>query len=142
MRAEDVEAVARRVVALLREEGLVAPAGREMIDATEVARRFGVTADWARRNADRLGAVRLGDGPRARLRFDSAAVEAALTRRSGGGGSDVPSISAPSGPEPRRRPQPTSGAAGQLPTRTLDLGSLPHRTARRRGNAPGPAPKE
>ena len=136
----DREAIARRVVALLREEQLVASAAREMIDATEVARRFGVTADWVRRNARRIGGVRLGDGPRARWRFDAAEVSARVSALSGGMRSEARPNGASPGLEPLRRPRSSSETAGQLPVRSLDLSSLPEKTARRRGNAPGPAP--
>jgi hypothetical protein len=59
-----VEAVARRVAELLGggDED-------ELVDAAEIARRFGVSRDYVYEHADDLGAVRLGDGPKARLRF-------------------------------------------------------------------------
>lgn len=69
-----IEAVARRVVELL-DEGR---RGTGLIDATEVARRYGVSRDWVYDHADELGAIRLGDGPSPRLRFDPARVESAL----------------------------------------------------------------
>ena len=72
---ESVEAVARRVADLLRGEEV---GGGELIDAAEVARRFGVSTTFVYRHAARLGAVRLGDGPRARLRFDPSTVSEAL----------------------------------------------------------------
>jgi hypothetical protein len=69
-----VEAVARRVVELIRgEEG-----SKELVDAAEVARRFSLSRDYVYRHADDFGAVRLGDGPRARLRFSPAKVAEAL----------------------------------------------------------------
>lgn len=60
-----VEAIACRVAELLRDE----PRDAELIDAIEVARRFGVSREFVYEHADDLGAVRLGDGPKARLRF-------------------------------------------------------------------------
>lgn len=61
-----IEAIARRVAELL-----VGEHGSGIwIDATEVARRFGFSRDYVYRHADELGAVRIGDGPNARLRFD------------------------------------------------------------------------
>jgi hypothetical protein len=65
-----VEAVARRVVDLLREEGLVAERRPRLLTVAQVAREFGVSADWLYANAEALGAIRMGRGPRARLRFD------------------------------------------------------------------------
>jgi hypothetical protein len=72
-----VEAVARRVVELLRDER----ATGELLTAAEVAERFNCSRDFVYRNADRLGAIPLGDGPRARLRFDPAKVADALAPR-------------------------------------------------------------
>jgi hypothetical protein len=42
--------------------------------ATDVAVRFGVSRTWVYDNAERLGAIRLGTGSKARLRFDSKRV--------------------------------------------------------------------
>ena len=69
--------VAQRVVAVLTESR----PGPVLLTAAEVARQFGVSAEWVRENADRLGVLRLGDGPRPRLRFDPDVVGAALTAR-------------------------------------------------------------
>lgn len=57
-----------RAVATIAPEPEAAPA--DLIDAEEAARRLGVSRDYVYSHADELGAVRLGDGPRARLRFD------------------------------------------------------------------------
>lgn len=54
-----------------------------LIDARELAERLGVARDWVYANADRLGGVRLGDGPRARLRFDADRAREALAARGG-----------------------------------------------------------
>jgi hypothetical protein len=62
----DIEAVALRVAALLQGN----PGSAELVDAAEIARRFGVSRDFVYDHADDLGVVRLGEGPRARLRFD------------------------------------------------------------------------
>src|SRR4051794_27180099 len=62
---------------------------RDLLTAQEVAGHFGVSAEWVRENAERLGVVRLGDGPRPRLRFVSERVMAAMTAREEGGGSDA-----------------------------------------------------
>src|SRR4051794_6295397 len=65
--AEDIEAVALRVADLLRAQ----PNNPDrLVDAAELARILGVERDWVYARANRLGAVRLGDGPRARLRFE------------------------------------------------------------------------
>src|SRR4051812_24577685 len=60
-----VEAIARRFVELLAP---TAP-GIGLVDAATWAAHLGVTRGWVYRHADALGAVRLGDGRRARMRF-------------------------------------------------------------------------
>ena len=69
-----VDAVARRVVELLREEGVVSRGGPRLLTVAAVAQEFGVSTDWVYANAGRLGAIRLGSGPRARLRFERATI--------------------------------------------------------------------
>jgi len=53
----------------------------ELIDATEVARRLDVDRTWVYERADELGAIRLGDGKRPRLRFNPSTVYEALAAR-------------------------------------------------------------
>jgi hypothetical protein len=107
------EAVADRVVERLRDRP-----PPELLDAAEVARRFGIGPRWVREHADKLGAVRVGDGPRPRLRFDPEKVAAALTARSQSKGS-----LAPDRPRHRRRSRavPSSSRDGLplLPVRGL-----------------------
>lgn len=62
---ESIEAIAQRVAELVRD-----PESVQFIDAAEVAHRFGVRREWVYSHAEELGAVRLGDGPRPRWRFD------------------------------------------------------------------------
>lgn len=69
-----VDAVARRVVDLLREEGELPLEGPRLVTVAQVRDEFGVSADWLYANADVLGAIRLGSGPRARLRFDRTTI--------------------------------------------------------------------
>jgi hypothetical protein len=64
---QTVDAIARRVVDLLRQQERGAG---DLVDATELARRLGVDRSWIYAHAIELGAVRLGKGPRPRLRFD------------------------------------------------------------------------
>lgn len=68
--------VAERVVDRLRAEGATAPS--TLLDPAETARRFGVSRDFLYEHSERLGAIRLGDGPRARLRFNPDIVAEAL----------------------------------------------------------------
>ena len=44
--------------------------GDGLIDAAEVARKLGVSRDYVYSHADEFGVIRLGKGPKPRLRFD------------------------------------------------------------------------
>jgi len=77
--AETVEAIARRSVELLEQRGLQR---RELVDAAELARRFGIERSWVYSHAVELGAVKLGGGAKPRLRFDPQ-VAARVLRRVG-----------------------------------------------------------
>lgn len=68
---EDVELIARRVLALARAE--LEPKAERLVDAKALAQVLGVTRNWVYAHADDLHAVRLG-GKRGRLRFDLARV--------------------------------------------------------------------
>jgi hypothetical protein len=63
---EDIEAIADRVIRKLRRpiEGLVG--------VEDAARALGMSRAWVYRNADKLGAQRLGPGRKPALRFDLA----------------------------------------------------------------------
>jgi hypothetical protein len=62
---EDVEAIAQRVAELLRPRVAIG-----LVGVDEVVARFGVSRSYVYDHANELGAIRLGDGPKARLRFD------------------------------------------------------------------------
>lgn len=74
-----VEAIARRVVEILERRGLQS---RELVDAAELARRFGIERSWVYSHAIELGAVKLGSGPKPRLRFDPQ-IAARVLRKAG-----------------------------------------------------------
>src|ERR1019366_5828947 len=63
-----VDAIAERVVELLSADDV--SAGPSLVSAAEVARELNAGRQWVYEHAEQLGARRLGDGPRARLRFD------------------------------------------------------------------------
>jgi len=67
---ESIEALAVRLAELVSDR---AGTGR-LIDAQEVARRYGVSRAFVYEHADEVGAIRVGAGPRPRLRFDAATV--------------------------------------------------------------------
>lgn len=67
--AELADAVAVRIVDLLEQHrGCRRRVGLATVG--EVADRLGVSTSWVYANKERLGAIRLGRGPKARLRFD------------------------------------------------------------------------
>ena len=65
----DVEAIAGCVIEQMKEV-LRPRLWFGLADAAEVARRLRVHENWVYAHADELGAIRLGDGEKARLRFD------------------------------------------------------------------------
>ncbi len=93
--SELVEAIACRVVELLREGG----EGPALLDTGEVARRLGRSADWVRDHRAELGAVPLGSGPRPRLGYPAERVAA----YSQGSRSVEPESGQPKRREPNRR---------------------------------------
>lgn len=70
---------------------------RALLDANDVAQRLSVTPGWVRRHATELGAIRLGDGPRPRLRFRPERIEHAMNEGIGD------AAAAPTRAGPRRR---------------------------------------
>lgn len=63
--ADEIEAIARRVAELVRPKPTIG-----LADADEVAEILGMSRSWVYRHANELGAIRVGTGRRARLRFD------------------------------------------------------------------------
>lgn len=64
-----------------------------LVDAACVAERLGVSRDFVYAHAEELGVRRLGSGPRPRLRFNLAEIDAQLTQLtacSGSRGSEEP----------------------------------------------------
>lgn len=118
--------------------------GREdKISAAEVARRWGVARRWVYDHADALGARRLGDGPRPRLRFDPDEVAERLGRpRPVGSRSDrrqLPPMRANPHSDSLSAPhRATVGGKGKVEAGGADAPG----PAGRRANAPGPAPKD
>ena len=83
---DDVDALAERLAELAKSTRPV----DGFVDAQHLAGELGVDRGWVYANAERLGAIRLGTGPRARLRFDVERARKALTptsvRDDAGGG--------------------------------------------------------
>jgi hypothetical protein len=101
---ELVEAIARRVVELMREEETEERPAR-LVDAATLARELGVEREWVYAHAEQLGAVRLG-GPNGRLRFDRQEVGKRL------GGADAAAWR-PSRRRPRRH-RPGTGSRARI----------------------------
>jgi hypothetical protein len=102
-----IEAIARRVAELLEHPFAGRPGMSVLIDAGELARRTGISRAWIYQHAHELGAIRLGHGPKARLRFRIETVEQLLE--------PATQTSAGSGAHRRRREQsPPSGAEAPL----------------------------
>jgi hypothetical protein len=75
-----IEAIATRVIELLREHTRDLQHPESLIDVAELARRTGLSRTWIYEHARELGAIRLGDGPKARLRFNPDTVKRLLER--------------------------------------------------------------
>jgi len=95
-----VEAIARRVVEILERKGLQE---RELVDAAELARRFGIERSWVYSHAIELGAVKLGKGPKPRLRFDPQIAARVLRRVGGDAAADPPARSGKRAGQPSGR---------------------------------------
>jgi hypothetical protein len=89
--AEVVDQLAARIADLISDRVISAvmdtightpgPSTPRLVDAAAIAQQFGVARRYVYDHQRELGAVRLGHGPRARLRFDPSHVEASLERR-------------------------------------------------------------
>ena len=75
------DAVADKIVTRLAERLDERSEVSDLVDAAEIARRFGVAPSFVYEHADELGAIRLGDGDRPRLRFDPQRVFEGLAAR-------------------------------------------------------------
>ena len=75
---EDVEAVAKRVAQLMEAQPPTEaePRAAGLVDAATMARLLGVSRATVYARADELGAIRVGSGKRARLRFDPSRLTA------------------------------------------------------------------
>ena len=79
----DVEAIAEATAARLAEIVSAAPGTFALVDARQLARDLGVSLDYVYAHATELGAMRLGSGPKARIRFDLDRARQALEARAG-----------------------------------------------------------
>jgi hypothetical protein len=110
---ETLEQLAQRVAELVVDRSAVGP---PLVDAEALARFLNVERSYVYEHAAELGAVRLGDGPRARLRFDVAEAKRRLTC-SIGRGSAPPDSPVAKPIRKRRRSHPLGTSAPLLPIR-------------------------
>jgi hypothetical protein len=120
-----VEQIAQRVAQLLRQDQLRAPAApapapASLLTVKELARHLKLNPAWVYEHATELGAIRTGNGPKARMRFDlRTATEALKQHRQG--------TPAPSTPRPERtpaRPEPYRPDAPLLEIRGREVRGL------------------
>ena len=77
---DDIELLAQRVAELLENQAMESRQMGQLVDAAAVARLLGVSRATVYAKADELGAIRIGNGKRARLRFDPARIVAGQPR--------------------------------------------------------------
>ena len=97
-----------------------------LIDASEVARLLGVSRWWVYSHAGELGAVRLGTGPRAAVRFLPERV--AEVRASGFGSRNYQESDSRTA-EPQRRPRRKTRSGSEV--ELLPVGAAEARARRR-----------
>jgi predicted DNA-binding transcriptional regulator AlpA len=76
---DQVQALAEAVADVLAERGLVVYAGpnpsARILKVAEVAGLLGRSSAWVYQHAVELGAIRMGNGPKARIGFDLTTIE-------------------------------------------------------------------
>jgi hypothetical protein len=101
---ELIDAVARRFLELVREAGTATAADPpDLLTVAEVAERLKMSPKWVYAHQRRLGVIKLGDGPKARLRFDPRAVEELRQPDAGPDQNGAPREQAPKAKRSRRR---------------------------------------
>jgi hypothetical protein len=84
----------------------VQDASGALVDAARIAAELGVSRQWVYQNRDRLGAIRVGSGPKGRLRFDIERARQALQA--------LPSPAAPPAGPHRGRRKARASTAGSI----------------------------
>ena len=122
MSPEEVDAlaaaVAERVVERLRDEAVPPSEPTALLDARALAARLGVSVSFVYANSGKLGGVRLGNGPKPRLRFH---LERAVEAHASAPGCTAPATPQAAKGRPRRPPSslellPIRRAARATPT--------------------------
>jgi nuclear transport factor 2 (NTF2) superfamily protein len=105
---EQLDRLAERIVELLSLR-FAAEASQQLVDAQAIATEFGISRKWVYEYADALGAIRVGNGRKRRLRFDRAVVRERIAT--------VGSLPALAAPRRSRRRASTPAGRGLLPIR-------------------------
>lgn len=127
-----IEQIAQRVAELLRGDG----AGRDadalarLLDAEQLAKHLGLNRAWVYQHAAELGALRIGDGPRARLRFDLQTVTARLAMIESAGVAPTMRVTQLTAP-PRHAPASTTPLLPITPRRVRGVRPALHPLVRR-----------
>jgi hypothetical protein len=79
--ADDVQAIADAIAHKVAEIVAIRSTTFGFVDARELAEELGVSIDYVYAHATELGAMRLGSGPKARIRFDLDRARRALETR-------------------------------------------------------------
>jgi hypothetical protein len=113
---EQIQAIADAVAERLAEPPNMPGRPDRLVDAATLAELLGTSRGWIYEHKHELGALRLGDGPRPRLRFDAEYAKAqwAASRE---GNTGVPDRSANTGRRRSRRRVTTPSSAQLLPVR-------------------------
>lgn len=67
----------------MQARGPAVPLGRRLVNAGELAQALGTSRRFVYEHSESLGAIRLGDGPKAPLRFDLEAAKSAMSCSAG-----------------------------------------------------------
>jgi hypothetical protein len=108
---EFVDVVARRIIELTHEASSARRHQEgDLLTVAEVAARLRVSPGWVYAHKHELGVIKLGDGPKARIRFDPAVVDEQLAAEPRHPDPILPVVAAPVKRRRRRlasRPLPT-----------------------------------
>jgi hypothetical protein len=80
---QTIEQIATRVATLIRRQQQNQQQGQKepgMVTVSQLASYLKLNAAWVYEHADELGAIRIGSGPKARIRFDFQTAKAALKK--------------------------------------------------------------
>ena len=109
--------VATRVAELL---AVQRPLAEPLKTAAEMARDLGTSPGWVRSHADELGAIPLGDGPKAPLRFDPVVARERLEARRARRPPDRDAVAASGRSSSRQRKSRATGRRVPLLSRKED----------------------